>query len=230
MCVLPYLHLYCDLSSHSSCRNEPAAAAAGSRVFMWGHHPTEPSVVPQDGPGSEPHAAAGSGPATDPTAGSEPRGTSQLPSHQWPQWLASTGQHLLQQQVKQAVIIGVCVEMRTCSLTGLPGLSVYPQQSQYSTQPNGGMYHSNNTINLGVMSSSGSNMNQLPGQMTPMSTEQVGNAHLSVFPAMYCNHGFLDIFLWFFLTQVSNSSLILEQLAGIDMLTQDGDASSVSTR
>ncbi|XP_028987091.1 nuclear receptor coactivator 2-like isoform X2 [Betta splendens] len=75
--------------------------------------------------------------------------------------------------------------------------SVYPQQSQYSTQPNGGMYHSSSTMNLGVMSSSGSNMNQLPGQMTPMSSEQV-----------------------------SNSSLILEQLAGIDMLTQDGDASS----
>ncbi len=32
------------------------------------------------------------------------------------------------------------------------------------------------------------------------------------------------------LTQVNDSSLILGQLAGIDMLTQDGEANSVSKR
>uniref|UniRef100_A0A8C4IEG8 Nuclear receptor coactivator 2 n=1 Tax=Dicentrarchus labrax TaxID=13489 RepID=A0A8C4IEG8_DICLA len=81
--------------------------------------------------------------------------------------------------------------------------SVYPQQSQsqYSTQPNGGMYNSNSNMNLGVMGSNGGNMNQMSGQMSSMNTEQV-----------------------------SDSSLILGQLAGIDMLTQEGEASSVSKR
>lgn len=35
------------------------------------------------------------------------------------------------------------------------------------------------------------------------------------------------LFLFDFLVQVSDGSLILEQLAGIDMLTQEGDVSSV---
>uniref|UniRef100_A0AAQ6IHF1 Nuclear receptor coactivator 2 n=1 Tax=Anabas testudineus TaxID=64144 RepID=A0AAQ6IHF1_ANATE len=61
--------------------------------------------------------------------------------------------------------------------------SVYPQQSQsqYSTQPNGGMFSGNSNMNLGVMTSSGTNMNQLSGQMnsmTAMNAEQVGNAIL----------------------------------------------------
>ncbi|XP_067331323.1 nuclear receptor coactivator 2-like isoform X1 [Channa argus] len=77
--------------------------------------------------------------------------------------------------------------------------SMYPQQpqSQYSTQPNRGMYNGNNSMNLGVMASSGGNMNQMSGQMSSVNTEQL-----------------------------SDSSLILEQLAGIDMMTQDGDANS----
>ncbi|XP_056248264.1 nuclear receptor coactivator 2-like isoform X3 [Seriola aureovittata] len=76
--------------------------------------------------------------------------------------------------------------------------SVYPQQSQsqYAAQPNGGMYNGN-SMNMGVMASNGGNMNQMSGQMSSMNTEQV-----------------------------SDNSLILDQLAGIDMLTQDGDANS----
>ncbi|KAF1384226.1 hypothetical protein PFLUV_G00140520 [Perca fluviatilis] len=77
---------------------------------------------------------------------------------------------------------------------------VYPQQfqSQYSTQPNGGMYNSNNNnMNLGVMANNGGNMNQMSRQMSSMNTEQV-----------------------------RDGSLILEQLAGIDMLTQEGEANS----
>lgn len=38
------------------------------------------------------------------------------------------------------------------------------------------------------------------------------------------------LFLVICLIQVSGSSLILDQLAGIDMLSQDGDANSVSDR
>nr|XP_033506149.1 nuclear receptor coactivator 2-like isoform X1 [Epinephelus lanceolatus]XP_033506150.1 nuclear receptor coactivator 2-like isoform X1 [Epinephelus lanceolatus] len=81
----------------------------------------------------------------------------------------------------------------------LPPPSVYPQQSQsqYSTQPSGGMYNSNNTMNLGDMASSGGNMNLMSGQMGSHNTEQV-----------------------------RDDSLILEQLAGIDMLTQEGEGSS----
>lgn len=77
--------------------------------------------------------------------------------------------------------------------------SVYPQQSQsqYSTQPNGGMYSSNNNMNLAVMASNGGNMNQMSGQMSSMNTEQV-----------------------------SDSSLILEQLVEIDMLSQESEANS----
>ncbi|KAM3604316.1 uncharacterized protein V6R79_009365 [Siganus canaliculatus] len=74
--------------------------------------------------------------------------------------------------------------------------SVYPQsQPQFSTQPNAAMY--NNTVNLGVMGSNSTNMNQLSGQMSTMSSEQV-----------------------------SDSSLILGQLAEIDMLSQEGETSS----
>ncbi|XP_042353262.1 nuclear receptor coactivator 2-like isoform X3 [Plectropomus leopardus] len=77
--------------------------------------------------------------------------------------------------------------------------SVYPQQSQsqYSTQPNGGMYNNSNSMNLGDMASSGGNMNLMSGPMSSMNSEQV-----------------------------RDDSLILEQLAGIDMLTQDGEGTS----
>ncbi|XP_074508359.1 nuclear receptor coactivator 2-like isoform X2 [Sebastes fasciatus] len=83
--------------------------------------------------------------------------------------------------------------------SSLPPSSVYPQQSQsqYSTQVNGGMYNSNNNMNLGVMASNGGNMNQMSGQMRSMNTEQV-----------------------------RDGNLILEQLAGMDMLTQEGEANS----
>ncbi|XP_068582220.1 nuclear receptor coactivator 2-like isoform X2 [Cebidichthys violaceus] len=79
------------------------------------------------------------------------------------------------------------------------GGSVYPQQSQsqYSTQANGGMYNSNGSMNLGVMGNSGGNMSHMSGQMGSMNTEQV-----------------------------RDGSLILEQLAGMDMLTQEGEANS----
>ncbi|XP_074545194.1 nuclear receptor coactivator 2-like isoform X2 [Halichoeres trimaculatus] len=52
--------------------------------------------------------------------------------------------------------------------------SVYPQQSQsqYSQQPNGGMYGGNNNMNLGVMGSSGG-MNQMSAQMSSMNAEHV---------------------------------------------------------
>ncbi|XP_053186784.1 nuclear receptor coactivator 2-like [Scomber japonicus] len=82
--------------------------------------------------------------------------------------------------------------------------SVYPQQSQsqYPSQPNGGMYSSNNNMNMGhgAMATNGGNMNQMSGQrssMAAMNTEQV-----------------------------SDGSLILEQLAGIDMMTQEGEDNS----
>uniref|UniRef100_A0A671Z1R2 Nuclear receptor coactivator 2 n=1 Tax=Sparus aurata TaxID=8175 RepID=A0A671Z1R2_SPAAU len=60
--------------------------------------------------------------------------------------------------------------------------SVYPQQSQsqYSTQPNGGMYSSNNNMNLAVMASNGGNMNQMSGQMSSMNTEQVRDGQFAV--------------------------------------------------
>ncbi|XP_056148993.1 nuclear receptor coactivator 2-like [Lampris incognitus] len=87
---------------------------------------------------------------------------------------------------------------QTVSVT--TGNSMYSQQShsqtQYAPQANQGMYNSN--ISMGVsMAPNGSHMNQLSGQMTPMTGEQV-----------------------------NDSSLILEQLAGIDILTQEGEATS----
>ncbi|XP_061587937.1 nuclear receptor coactivator 2-like isoform X2 [Cololabis saira] len=77
--------------------------------------------------------------------------------------------------------------------------SVYPQQSQsqYSTQPNGGLYNSSSHVNLGVgMSGGGGNMNLMSGQMNSMNE------------------------------QVNDGGLILEQLAGMDMLAQDSDVNS----
>ncbi|KAM4728624.1 nuclear receptor coactivator 2-like isoform 3-T6 [Anableps anableps] len=76
--------------------------------------------------------------------------------------------------------------------------SVYPQQSQsqYSTQSSAGMYNSSSSMNLGVTMASSSNMNSVSGQMGSMN-EQVGD-----------------------------SSLILEQFGGIDMLTQESNVNS----
>lgn len=53
----------------------------------------------------------------------------------------------------------------------MPLFSVYPQhpQSQYSAQPNVGMYSTNNSMNLAVMASGGGSVNQ----MSSMNTEQV---------------------------------------------------------
>lgn len=99
-------------------RNEPTAAS-GSRLFMWGCHPTEPSVVPQDGAGSESHAATESGPTAKPTPGAKPRGTPQLPVQHWPQRVASTCQHLHQQQVKPNDSPNSVWECQTASLSQL---------------------------------------------------------------------------------------------------------------
>ncbi|KAM9323472.1 nuclear receptor coactivator 2-like [Pholidichthys leucotaenia] len=77
--------------------------------------------------------------------------------------------------------------------------SVYqPQQSQsqYCTQPNGGMYNGNSNMNLAVVG----NMNPMSGHIrSTMNTEQV---------------------------TAGDNSLILEQLAGIDRLTQEGETNS----
>ncbi|XP_030607204.1 nuclear receptor coactivator 2-like isoform X2 [Archocentrus centrarchus] len=80
--------------------------------------------------------------------------------------------------------------------------SVYPQQPQshYSTQPNGGMYSGNsNNMNL-AMGGNGGSINPMSGQMSSMA-------------AMNTEQG-------------NDGSLILEQLAGIDMLTHEGESSS----
>lgn len=77
--------------------------------------------------------------------------------------------------------------------------SVYPQQSQshYSTQPGGGMYSGNNNMNLAMGNNS---MNPMSGQMSSMASMNT--------------------------EQGNESSLILEQITGIDMLTQEGESSS----
>ena len=165
------------------CRNEPAAAAAtpgpSVRLSMWGRDPAEPTAVPQDGAGSKPHAAAEPGPG--PTPGSEPGSTSGLPGEHRPQRMAPSCQHLHQQQVgtddespdqHDGWSLFFFCKYRWPSL---PLYSVYPQQSQsqYSTQPNGGMYSSNNNMNMAVMANNAGNMNQMSGQMSSMNTEQV---------------------------------------------------------
>uniref|UniRef100_A0A3Q3M7M6 Nuclear receptor coactivator 2 n=1 Tax=Mastacembelus armatus TaxID=205130 RepID=A0A3Q3M7M6_9TELE len=50
--------------------------------------------------------------------------------------------------------------------------SVFSQQSQsqYATQPSGGMYSGSNHMNLGVMASNGGSMNQMSGQMSSMAS------------------------------------------------------------
>ncbi|MEQ2243275.1 hypothetical protein ILYODFUR_005353 [Ilyodon furcidens] len=75
--------------------------------------------------------------------------------------------------------------------------SVYQHsQPQYSTQSSAGMYNSSGSMNLGVTMASSNNMNSVSGQMGSMNE------------------------------QVSNSSLILEQFGGIDMLTQETTVNS----
>ncbi|XP_034038762.1 nuclear receptor coactivator 2-like isoform X3 [Thalassophryne amazonica] len=74
---------------------------------------------------------------------------------------------------------------------------VYPQQSPYSTQASAGMYHGG-SVNPRVALSAGSgSLNQMSAQMGAVMPEQV-----------------------------SDSSLILEQLTGSNMLTQDDEANS----
>uniref|UniRef100_A0A8C5I3V3 Nuclear receptor coactivator n=1 Tax=Gouania willdenowi TaxID=441366 RepID=A0A8C5I3V3_GOUWI len=82
--------------------------------------------------------------------------------------------------------------------------SVYSQQSQsrYSTQANGVMYNGNNNNgNVGVaMANRGGSMHPMSGQMSSMASMNSD--------------------------QVSDGSLILEELAGMDMLTQEGESNS----
>lgn len=105
-------------------------------------------------------------------------------------------------------------------------LSVYTQQSQYSTQASGGIYDSS-SMNLGVsMGSGGGSMNPMSAQMaeqvTPRSFQIITDASSSL---VFIFSSFLFFYL---LMQVSDGSLILEQLAGLDMMTQESDVDSVS--
>lgn len=97
-----------NLSSSASyvfcfCRNESAATPGPSVMLsMWGWHAAEPPTVPQDGAGSEPHAAAEPGPNTNPTPGSEPGRTAKLPDERWPKRVVAACKHFHQQQVAAA--------------------------------------------------------------------------------------------------------------------------------
>ncbi|XP_054623992.1 nuclear receptor coactivator 2-like [Dunckerocampus dactyliophorus] len=77
---------------------------------------------------------------------------------------------------------------------------LYQQQTQFSSQTTGGMYNNNNNNNNNNMTPRGGNTNHMSGHMTPMT-------------AMTSE-------------QVSDSSLILDQLAEMDMLTQEADINS----
>lgn len=188
------------LLSVPMCRNEPAAATPGprGRFSMWGCNPAEPPTVSQDGARSKPHAAAAPGP--NPAPGSDPGRTTGLPGEHRPQRMAPACQHLHQQQVttkftrlisdmiwasfniKLTYIsphhhLSLFVNVMHALWLSLPPPSVYPQQSQsqYSTQPNGGMYSSNNNVNLRV--------NPMSGQMSSMAsmnTEQVRDAQVQM--------------------------------------------------
>lgn len=163
---------------------------------MWDRHTAEPPAVPQDGAGSEPHVAAEPSSNATPTTGSQSGRTPQLPTQCRPQRMVSTCDHLHQQQVATDSAGPVCKTTTTIFWVFFFGLflneiihflylgwssfSVYPQQSQsqYSIQPNGGIYNSSSNMNLGVsMSSSGGNMNPMSGQMSSMN-EQVTKAPL----------------------------------------------------
>lgn len=64
-------------------------------------------------------------------------------------------------------------------LSSLSIRSIYPQQSQFATQPSAGMYGTSSNMNLAVMAASGgaaatsAAANHLSGQMGSMSSEQV---------------------------------------------------------
>lgn len=82
-------------------------------------------------------------------------------------------------------------------------------------------------MNLAVMAASGGSVNQMPGQMGSMNSEQVRDA-----PDQMSDGGFScrSLICNFVAAFQGDSSLILEQLAEIDMLTQEGDTNSVRKR
>ncbi|KAF7648320.1 hypothetical protein LDENG_00158620 [Lucifuga dentata] len=195
--------------------NVPSGGAASTPVPMGGTNPRLPQGSPQQFPypassygtsqqqqHQDPVSGFPCGAATPQSPLLSPRmGRGQSPMLQQGQGQPQT----------QGANQGASSYQTNTDLSGWPqavsistSTSMYSQQSQsqYATQPNGGMYNSNSSnMNVGVaMSSNGGNMSQMSGQMgsmTSMATDQV-----------------------------SDGSLILEQLAGIDVLTQESEATS----
>lgn len=200
---------------------------------VWTGHTAEPPAVPQDGAGSEPHAPAEPGTKPSSTPGSKPGRTTQLSVERRPQRMGSACKRPHQQQVATSILptlllffcfftILMCKILQCLCVCSF--FSVYSQQSQYSTQPNGGMY-SSSSINLGVsMGNSGASMNPMSGQMSSMNEQVTVTLFKMTFLQLLPS-----LTLSFLLgQQVNDGSLILEQLAGMDMLPQENDVNSVS--